>query len=40
MIQNATPDLVISEIDALIGKLAQRGTAALDRAGQAELNCR
>jgi pimeloyl-ACP methyl ester carboxylesterase len=40
MIQNAAPDLVISEIAALIGKLAQRGTAALDRAGQAELNCR
>jgi len=28
MIQNAAPDLVISEIDAMIGKLAQRGAAA------------
>ncbi len=32
MVQNAAPELVISEIDALIGKLAQPGAAA---AGQA-----
>jgi pimeloyl-ACP methyl ester carboxylesterase len=30
MIQNAAPDLVISEVDAMIGKLAQRGAAAAD----------
>jgi hypothetical protein len=28
MIQNAAPELVISEIDAMIGKLAQRTAAA------------
>ncbi|MGA7997615.1 MAG: alpha/beta hydrolase [Bradyrhizobium sp.] len=30
MIQNAAPDLVISEIEAMIGRLAQRGAAAAD----------
>lgn len=40
MIQNAAPDLVISEIEAMIGRLAQRGAAASDQAGQIGLNCR
>jgi pimeloyl-ACP methyl ester carboxylesterase len=33
MIQNAVPDLVISEIDAMIGELAQRTADAADQAG-------
>ena len=40
MIQNAAPDLVISEIEAMIGKLAQRTAAAADQAGRTGLNCR
>ena len=30
MVQNAAPDLVIAEIDAMIGKLAHRTAAAAD----------
>ena len=33
MIQNAAPDLVISEIDAMIGELTQRTADAADQAG-------
>jgi pimeloyl-ACP methyl ester carboxylesterase len=33
MIQNAAPDLVISEIDAMIGRLAQRAMATANRSG-------
>jgi pimeloyl-ACP methyl ester carboxylesterase len=40
MIQNAAPDLVISEIETMIGKLAQRTAAAADQAGRTGLNCR
>jgi pimeloyl-ACP methyl ester carboxylesterase len=40
MIQNAAPDLVISEINTMIGELAQRGAAAADLAEHARLNCR
>jgi pimeloyl-ACP methyl ester carboxylesterase len=36
MIQNAAPDLVISEIEAMIDRLV----AAADQGGQTELNCR
>ncbi len=40
MIQNAAPDLVISEIETMIGELARRGGAAAGQADQTELNCR
>ena len=40
MIQNAAPDLVISEIEAMVGEVVRRGPAVGDQAGQTGLNCR